>query len=284
MRFRPIINEAVETLVTAHRHTLANLLHSTGEVCHILLPDSFSENFYRFKRVYKAFGLKGDVLYAVKVNRSNVYLEQCGKHGIGVDVSSIRELRDALCHGIRGNKIFVSGPIKSRSLIELAIRSESTISVDSLDELEKISTVIATQVEGKKLKVLLRVIGLEGNLSRFGMSLDHINKALTFIEDNEGIQLAGFHAHSFSHNLAERIKTTHRQIDMMDMARQRGHDAHILNIGGNYPVSYISKSTWDEFTALDEGAVSELCYESRTPPDGHPNSPTFGHLKLPHLN
>lgn len=40
-------------------------------------------------------------------------------------------------------------------------------------------------------------------------------------------------------------------------------------------------STQDLITYLEQ---NDLKYAQRADPDGHPNSPAYGHLKLPHLN
>ena len=53
---------------------------------------------------------------------------------------------------------------------------------------------------------------------------------------------------------------------------------------GNLPYSVNDSSLNSNFAEFGSVTSAKVMMDRDTGPDGHPNSPAYGHLKLPHLN
>src|SRR5439155_14757147 len=112
------------------RQLLFSLVRACGSPLYVSLPVGFEHNVALFREVFERCGVEGRVWYAYKVNKTKALLEAAAHQNIGADVSSLSELRLALGHGIPGNQIGVSGPLKDARLLLLAMQHPCIIVLD----------------------------------------------------------------------------------------------------------------------------------------------------------
>jgi diaminopimelate decarboxylase len=129
------------------------------------------------------------VFYAVKANTNGTIISLLRAEGLGAEVVSGGELLTARRIGVPGSEIMFTSSSKRPDEIELAIRNDSVLNVDSLDELEQVE-VIAARL-GKNARISFRVnpgvdphtihqINTGISESKFGLHLE------------DGIALAGY--------------------------------------------------------------------------------------------
>jgi len=95
------------------------------------------------------------IFYAVKANTNGTIVSLLRDEGLGAEVVSGGELVAARRVGVPGSEIMFTSSSKRPEEIELAIRNDSVLNVDSRDELEQVS-LIAGRV-GKTARTAFRV-------------------------------------------------------------------------------------------------------------------------------
>ena len=180
------------------------------------------------------------IFFAHKSNQSSAVVKECLYSGIGIDVSSINELKHALQNGYTGKNILATGP-KSKEFLWLATLHGLTISIDSLQELETL--VELTDKLNKELKILIRINNAESNMvkknSRFGLSDTDIVKALKIIQNQSKITLIGLALHFDTINIKEKVNGIEKCIKLTNKLLSYGFDMRVLDIGGGFKVNYI---------------------------------------------
>lgn len=140
----PLLRPQVADFLQTEGEAIANAVNMFGSPLHIIFPEMMRGNVEQFRAVFRAGDLSDAQLYfAAKANKADAFLEEAAHTGIGVDVSSLEELRAALGRGVVGSNISVSGPGKQERLMALAIQHGSTISIDSAYELDDLLSVCA---------------------------------------------------------------------------------------------------------------------------------------------
>lgn len=103
----------------------------------------------------KAVGANADVYYAAKANGIRPMISATLSAGLGLDVSSEEELREALRVGCPPDRIILTGPGKSDEILRSAIAARvGLIAVESLREAARLSSIAAAV--GIRQEVLLR--------------------------------------------------------------------------------------------------------------------------------
>jgi diaminopimelate decarboxylase len=131
--------------------------------------------------------------YAVKSNYYQGILKIVTQQGMGLDVSSGRELELALASGAR--KIIFSGPGKSEAELKLAIKNRNKVilQIDSFRELEKIAGLLK---KGEKIRAGIRIYTpLHGTWSKFGIALEDLSKFWQMAKKYPQIELQGIQCH-----------------------------------------------------------------------------------------
>ena len=139
---KPRIATLVNDFLTLQQPLLFNLVSSIGSPIHLLFPQLFSENVNLYSDVFSQNDIEGEIYYSYKSNKAQSFLEIAAYKAIGVEVSSIYELRQVLGHGISGKSIIVSGPSKDNSFLLLGIQQGCLIAIDNFDELLRIEAII----------------------------------------------------------------------------------------------------------------------------------------------
>ncbi len=186
--------------------------------------------------------------YAVKANPMPAVLNFIGERVDGLDVASGMELRNALNSGMSRQKISFAGPGKQENELKMAVASQTTINVESFNEL-KILRQISDEL-GIRARVAIRVnpdfelkssgMKMGGGAQQFGIDAELVAKALKLVSDY-GLHYRGLHIFTGSQNLnPDSIISAHKRIfELADKLQQSAHSAiELLNIGGGLGIPY----------------------------------------------
>jgi diaminopimelate decarboxylase len=244
-------------------------INTYGLPLHINYEPRIRENIEAFQRVFAEHYPEGKIRYAAKVYCHPALLKIIKKAGVGVEVSSYNEAKASLESGIAPSEINLNGNSKEDFLINLGVESGILITADSIEELQLISN--AAERLRKKARVLLRVSGFDlacatdeciftsGVWTKFGVSTETAKRAIMNLDRYPGVALCGFHMHIGS-QIADKENYLHALgvlIELGHLLRSRGNICAILNIGGGFPLSYMSQVGWN--TLLNRVKEGEIC-------------------------
>ncbi|MGC0329001.1 diaminopimelate decarboxylase [Streptomyces sp. SAI-170] len=221
---------------------LQELSHGLGGPYHALFPERFDTNARAFTAVLEEAGVAGRVYFAKKANKAAVFAERAAVLGLGVDVASHGELREALAAGVAGADLVVTGPAKGDVLLRVAVLQGALVAVDALDELERL-TAIAAKL-GRVPRALLRVLPGGQRHSRFGMSPEELRTALG---RTDGLQVEGFSFHLSGYDPQARADLAGELVGLCREARGLGLRADRISIGGGFAVDYVGADDWRRF-------------------------------------
>ncbi|WP_308188281.1 alanine racemase [Nocardia australiensis] len=230
-----------ERRLLADPNLLGDIAFAIGGPFHIMYPPQVGSNISGFRDAFTRAGVDGVVYYGKKANKAASVARACAEHGAGVDVSSVGELKAALGQGIRGDELMITGPAKSDDLLWLATRHRALIAVDSLDELDRLAA------RGTSARVVLRVLP-NASASRFGLTADELDRAMSVTAGHPSICLTGFSFHLSGYDAIARAELADELITRCVDARIAGHPANTISIGGGFGVDYLPADAWSEFT------------------------------------
>jgi diaminopimelate decarboxylase len=251
---------------------LHELAAGVGGPYHLLFPERFDIAAARFGDVLAQAGVRGRVYFAKKANKAACWVRRCAELGVGVDVASVGELRAALADGVRGDALVVTGPAQAKELHRLAILQGCLLTVDALDELER---VIALAADIGQARILLRCLPPEKPTSRFGLDESELRVALgRCAQSRDALRLEGFSFHLSGYEVASRADAAGHLLGWCARARALGLPADAVSIGGGFAVDYVDGAAWDRFRPQLE---PELFHDGRSFEDYYPyHSPVAG--------
>ncbi len=223
-----------------------------------------------FKKVFEEHYPQGEIRYAVKANTHPEILAIARSEGIGADVASENEMRCALEAKLPAEHIDVNGNSKTPALIEKALKGNMLLVVDSIEEFEVISGMAKKM--GVRARCLMRLSGFDlgkvtdlgsftaGSWCKFGMNIQKMPVFLDIIlPKHPHMDFMGFHIHigtqvfsdvSYRTVLGKLIEFSHR-------LNEKGGRCRILNLGGGFPVSYLTRIEWEtELNRIREGYLA----------------------------
>lgn len=257
----PITHPRVSEFIQKERAKLFELIDAFGSALHIVFPEIVGENIERYRAVFRETLIDGTMLYAMKANKSEAVIEAVANAGIGVDASSLYELRRAVSHGIKGHNIGISGPMKDRRLLLLAIQHDSLISVDSMDDLHHVMQISKMSVTDRKVKIMIRLNDVGAKNSRFGIPRSDLPNVYEMLRtEGQKIELQSFAFHLDGYSPEERVKAIKMIISEIQQARALGFSCNTINIGGGFTISYIDQAAWEKFKCEHESDTSETAF------------------------
>ena len=148
------------------------------------------------RAVLRQHDVRFEIFYGAKVNKSPGLVRAAVEAGIGVDVSSLYEMRDALLAGARPERLCATGPAKPRAFHTTLIDNGTLISVDSIAELDDIEQRARQMRPGRPVRVLLRYRPESAIASRFGMGTNDVLISLERLARQQDVfAFEGFHFH-----------------------------------------------------------------------------------------
>ncbi|MEH0423068.1 alanine racemase [Streptomyces sp. B21-083] len=226
---------------------LQELHHGLGGPYHLLFPGRFDANAAGFRAAMAEAGVDGQVCFAKKANKAAVYVERAAALGLGVDVASHGELREALAHGVRGADVVITGPAKSEQLLRVAVLQGALVAVDALDELDRVMA-LSGEV-GRTARVLLRRLPSTQPHSRFGLDDGETEEALRRCAGTDGsVDMEGFSFHLSGYDVRQRADLAGELVRLCRGARELGLRADRISVGGGFAVDYVGADDWQRFS------------------------------------
>ena len=204
------------------------------------------------------------LFYAVKANPDIEILRFINEMGSGFEIASEGELEILSKIGVEPSRIISSNPVKTLKFLKYAASyGVDHFSFDSREEVEKLARYIPNCNVYVRLSVPNE--GSEWPLSKkFGVELEDAMSLLLHAKDR-GLNPVGttFHVGSQCTNIYNWNIALDKAKMLWDVARRKGIELRLLNIGGGYPIRYTKNVIGIETI---EKNVNNLIYE-RFPED-----------------
>ncbi|WP_158239467.1 FAD/NAD(P)-binding protein [Brachybacterium sp. UMB0905] len=200
-------------------------------------------------------GVELAVFVARKANKTLGMVAAAQEAGLGLDVGSLRELSQALEHGMPAQRIVVTAAIKPRPLLELALECGAMLVLDNLDEAAAVLDVLATAGRTDRPGAAPPALALRlaptpvGPVppTRFGESAATWRAWVASPAAREaGARIAGVHFHLHGYDAAARALAIGEACTLIDALREAGHEPTFVDMGGGIPMSYLDdQQQWE---------------------------------------
>ena len=249
----------LEALLRQHAEVIDRLIERYELPLHVLFLEQFETNAIGFKDVLQTAYPHGLVAFAVKSNPCRGAVRAAGKLGLGADVASENELRLVLEEGIPPEKIICNGNAKSIAYLRLALTEGSRIAIDNHDEILEIERLTADCTHQADVLLRFRGMPLAGLTSadqttaadwtKFGFHINEASALFSYFEHHETIRFRGVSAHIGTQISEPRGYT--RLLDhllrLTEQARAHGLSPDVIDIGGGFPVAFLTEQEWRDF-------------------------------------
>ncbi len=199
------------------------------------------------------------VFYAVKANPDIEILRFINKLKLRFEIASEGELEMLSTIGVEPSRIISSNPIKSLKFLRAAASyGVNHFSFDSTEEVEKLARMVPDCNVYVRLSVPNE--GSEWPLSKkFGVELEDAASLLLYAKE-KGLNPVGltFHVGSQCTNIYNWNIALDKAKMLWDIAKEKGINLRLLNIGGGYPIKYTKNVVAIETI---EKNVNALIYE-----------------------
>jgi diaminopimelate decarboxylase len=206
----------------------------------------------RFRELQKSLK-KGynnvQVCYAVKANPCLAVLKILLNEGAGLEVVSECELLTALKAGAKSESIVFNGPNKSEKELELAVKNQVKINVDSFSELRRLEVICKSL--NKTADVFIRLnpaitpktnenLTTGAEINQFGVYLNDAERVFELASKIPQINLKGIHMHIGSQitSLEPFKEMVNKAFKIVVKLREQGIFLTYLNFGGGLGVQY----------------------------------------------
>ncbi len=251
----PLLHPLISSLLEYHQDRLFNWVACYGSPLNIVVPSILNDNLAKLVATIEQHSVPAKIFYAAKVNKSQSLVQAAVTAGLGVDVSSRYELRDALDAGCDGRQICASGPAKTPDFHKDLIAQQALISIDSREELEDLIALLAGLDQPQKARIILRYRPNSAIKSRFGITAQNMQQCLDRIARHPAhFVFEGFHFHLGGYAPETRIVAFWELSQWVDAARSLNLPVSMIDIGGGLPVRYVDAEIYDAFlTRQDAG-------------------------------
>ena len=253
-------------------HPLNLLQYQAGQTPFYAYDRSVIHQKVESLRHYMPSALK--LHYAMKANPMPAVVNYMATLVDGLDVASGNELRVALNSGMDGHSISFAGPGKQRKELEMAVASQTTVNVESLNELALLRD-ISDQI-GIRARVAIRVnpdfelkgsgMKMGGGSQQFGIDAEVVPDALKLISDY-GLHYRGLHIFTGSQNLnPDAVIAAHKAIFELAHRLQGSAKSELesLNIGGGLGLPYFPGEKTIDLIPIAEHLTDAMADFTRT--------------------
>ncbi len=255
-----------------------SLVETYGSPVFVLSEKTIRSVFRRAKRAFTTRYPKVQFAWSYKTNYLNAVCKIYHQEGSWAEVVSGFEYDKAIANGVEGQHIIFNGPDKSAPYLEKAIRNDSIIHIDHLDELYTI--IELTEKCAKKPKVAIRVnmdTGIQPMWDRFGFNYENGQAwdALNKIMHSGKMELVGLHTHIGTFIMSPQAYGVAAQklADLTIGIRQKyNHTIKYIDMGGGFASAntlkgfyYPGSDTNPSFDDYAEAITSALLNTQFTP-------------------
>lgn len=263
-RLTPYLDSEIEQFLFNSPQRLSWLVEQYGSPLNIVWPHTVSNNIAALRTVLQRHDMDCRLYYGAKVNKSPGLVQAAVNAGVGVDVSSLQELKDALRAGCDGTRLCATGPAKTREFLTELVYQRALIVLDSPEEFDEVLALAELLRVTTSVRVLLRYRPSFAQHSRFGMLADDVAICLeTLSARQEALHLEGFHFHLGGYTPDTRVAALAEVLPLVERARAKGLQPAIMDIGGGLPIQYLPASRYQAYLAQQ----SEADYRHGQVPD-----------------
>ena len=255
-----------------------SLVGTYGSPVFILSEKTIRSVFKKAKKAFTTRYPKVQFAWSYKTNYLNAVCRIYHQEGSWAEVVSGFEYDKAISNGVEGQHIIFNGPDKSALYLEKAIRNDSIIHIDHLDELYTI--IELTEKCAKRPKVAIRVnmdTGIQPMWDRFGFNYENGQAwdALNKIMHSGKLELVGLHTHIGTFIMSPQAYGVAAQklADLTIGIRQKyNHTIKYIDLGGGFASAntlkgfyYPGSDTNPSFDDYAEAITSALLNTQFTP-------------------
>lgn len=239
------------------------LLDDHGSPLHLLHAEPMAANADDLHRAAAAAGVPIRLFFARKANKSIALVRHALALGLGVDVASYGELRQALDAGARGDDLIVTAAVKPPALLRAAHDAGACIALDHAQEVEAWCALTAARAHAAPVALRLAP-ELPGRLpTRFGMRAAELLQAARRPELAGCIAGLQFHVDGYAAD--DRVQAAFQALAVIDELRGLGHPVGFLDAGGGIPMRYVDdEDAWERFWAAHHAALLDPAAPSVT--------------------
>jgi len=245
------------------RGSFLGLRQEHGSPLYVVDEKALLDRARQFREAFEPELPDVSVCYAVKSNNCPELVSILAGAGLGLDVSSGKELELALGSGTK--EVLFTGPGKTDDELFLATQNAErvTLMLDSLGELRRLERVAAGL--GQSLKVGVRLTTDEsGPWRRFGIPLAKLQDFMDETNASGSVKVSGLQFHT-SWNLDPGPQVgfiTRLGRALQSMALDRREEIEFVDIGGGF---WPPRGEWLQFAGTPRG---RLCQAAGLPPEG----------------
>jgi len=249
----------LEALLERHEASIDRAADRLGLPLHVVFLEEMARNARAFLDVARDRYSNTVVAFAAKSNPCRGALRAARTLGLGADVASEHELRAAIEEGIDPQKTTCNGNAKSDTYLADAVRARALIAVDNADEFDRLEAI--ARAEGPIPTVLARFRGMPlsgltsddqttaSDWTKFGFHVDEADDVFSRARDSGAVRFGGISAH-IGTQIANPIgyeRLVEHLFDLAERARALDLPVSHIDVGGGFPVRFLSESVWDAF-------------------------------------
>ncbi len=228
-KLTPVVNEAL-----AKKAAILKLAEQKGTPFYLFDPKALDHSIDTFLKAFSKH-LNGRPYYAVKSNYHPLILKRVVQKGMGLDVSSGRELKLAI--QAKAKFIVFSGPGKTNEELSLALkyRSKVIIHVDNFNELRRLGAL--TNKSKQKIQIGVRFFTPYHLGNKFGIPLEDVHEFWTEAKKYPYLELRGLQSHfSWSKDSEKYGKMLKLLADHLKkhFKPEEWDEIHFIDLGGGY--------------------------------------------------
>lgn len=265
-RARPKVRAAIHPSIRRFLDDKAlvfSLMDGLGSPLNIMFPDHIGETIERFEKVYSDRQLHGRIFYTSKPNKSAALKKRAALTGVGLDVSSEGELKNALNCGFHPSRIEATGP-KNIDYLSLGVQQDILLNVDNMNELQQLVAISSLLPKGRKIRILVRLDGFKPERikftaqdSAFGNRVEDAAGVIDYlVKHKDVLDFQGFSFHFNAGDYIRRPPAIEKCLELTFACIERGLSPKGLNIGGGYRIRYAASQ--DEWNAYLEELKSSV--------------------------
>lgn len=262
--------------------SVKELIKEHGSPLFVISEKQIRSNVRKANAAFKSRYPKVQFAWSYKTNYLDAVCRTFHQEGSWAEVVSGFEYDKALNNGVDGTKIIFNGPDKSESDLAKAIKNNSLIHIDHLDELYSIKQICINT--GQRAKVAIRVnmdTGIYPMWDRFGFNYENGQawNALNKIMRSDVMDLIGLHTHIGTFMLSSNAygQAATKLADLAVGLKQKyNHNIEYIDMGGGFPSDNKLKGAYlpgnDTSPGIDEfaEAITSSLINSNLPPENLP--------------
>lgn len=216
------------------------LIKEYGSPLYVISENTIRKTYREAKKAFTTRYPKVQFAWSYKTNYLNAICSVFHQEGSWAEVVSGFEYEKAIHNGVEGNKIIFNGPDKTEADLETAIKNNSLIHIDHLDELYSIIEI--TDKLKMKAHVAIRVnmdTGIYPMWDRFGFNYENGQAWDTLIKimHSKNLELVGLHCHigTFMLSANAYAVAAYKLADLaLGLKKRFNYSIKYLDLGGGF--------------------------------------------------